>query len=164
MSACLCDRPTSNPKFCNRSCAASFNNRGLRRHSKERLPCVRCSSPLPSGNRAYCSQDCLSQHKIERWLSGEDNPFTKWCSVPTWIRRYMIEESGNACSSCQWKEVHPLTGSVPLQMNHVDGNCMNNAYENLQVLCPNCHSLTPNFGALNGESRRTERQRRRTEN
>lgn len=32
---------------------------------------------------------------------------------------------------------------------------MNNKEENLELLCPNCHSLTDNFGALNKNSTRT---------
>ena len=33
--------------------------------------------------------------------------------------------------------------------NLFDGNSLNNQEVNLQVLCPNCHSLTPNFGSRN---------------
>lgn len=36
-----------------------------------------------------------------------------------------------------------------LQIHHIDGNHYNNEESNLQLLCPNCHSLTPTFGALN---------------
>lgn len=44
---------------------------------------------------------------------------------------------------------------MPLEVHHIDGNCTNNKEENLQLLCPNCHSLTPNSGSLNkGNSKR----------
>ena len=33
-------------------------------------------------------------------------------------------------------------------MHHIDGDCTNNKMENLQLLCPNCHSLTSNFGSF----------------
>lgn len=48
-----------------------------------------------------------------------------------------------------WGEVNPYTNLVPLQIHHVDGNSTNNKEENLEVLCPNCHSLTENFGSRN---------------
>ena len=35
---------------------------------------------------------------------------------------------------------------------HIDGN---NEESNLQLLCPNCHSLTPTFGALNKKRNET---------
>jgi transcriptional regulator with XRE-family HTH domain len=37
------------------------------------------------------------------------------------------------------------TWSQTLEVHHVDGDKKNNARENLQVLCPNHHSVTPNF-------------------
>ena len=41
-------------------------------------------------------------------------------------------------------------------MHHIDGDCTNNKMENLQLLCPNCHSLTSNFGSLNKNSKRSQ--------
>ena len=34
-------------------------------------------------------------------------------------------------------------------VNHKDGNKANNKEDNLDLLCPNCHSLTKNYGSLN---------------
>ena len=49
------------------------------------------------------------------------------------------------CSECGvgsvWHE-KPLV----LQMHHLDGDRTNNLLENLQILCPNCHTQTPNYG------------------
>jgi 5-methylcytosine-specific restriction endonuclease McrA len=36
-----------------------------------------------------------------------------------------------------------------LQLEHKDGNSENNKPENLCLLCPNCHSQTPTYGAKN---------------
>ena len=36
-----------------------------------------------------------------------------------------------------------LNGPIPLELHHKDGNHYNNAFENLQILCPNCHALEP---------------------
>lgn len=60
---------------------------------------------------------------------------------------------------CGWNEVHTITGKVPIQMEHIDGNSTNNRLENLKLLCPNCHSLTPTYGALNKGSGRKNRKR-----
>lgn len=32
--------------------------------------------------------------------------------------------------------------SAPLEIEHIDGNALNNKEDNLILLCPNCHSLT----------------------
>lgn len=34
---------------------------------------------------------------------------------------------------------------LTIEIHHKDGNPLNNCESNLQYLCPNCHSLTPNF-------------------
>lgn len=35
---------------------------------------------------------------------------------------------------------------ITLQLDHIDGDRFNNAKENLQILCPNCHAQTETFG------------------
>ena len=32
-----------------------------------------------------------------------------------------------------------------IQLHHIDGNRDNNSLDNLQMLCPNCHSQTENY-------------------
>lgn len=34
---------------------------------------------------------------------------------------------------------------IVLQLHHIDGDHHNNSLENLQLLCPNCHSQTDNY-------------------
>ena len=50
---------------------------------------------------------------------------------------------------CGWHEKNVVTGRVPLEIDHIDGNSENNIESNLRLLCPNCHSLTPYFRNLN---------------
>lgn len=35
---------------------------------------------------------------------------------------------------------------IPLQLHHIDGNRYNFMLDNLQILCPNCHYQTDNWG------------------
>lgn len=48
----------------------------------------------------------------------------------------------NKCERCGLTEWlgHP----IPLELHHKDGNHYNNKLDNLEILCPNCHSLEPN--------------------
>lgn len=64
-------------------------------------------------------------------------------------KKYLIEVRGECCEVCGWAEVHSTTGKVPIEMHHVDGDSNNNLLENLQLLCPNHHSLTKTYKALN---------------
>lgn len=36
-----------------------------------------------------------------------------------------------------------------MQVHHINGNHRDNRIENLQILCPNCHSQTENYGSKN---------------
>lgn len=65
------------------------------------------------------------------------------------LRLRLIKETlkGNICEMCHntmW-----LGNSIPLELNHIDGNHVNNTLSNLQILCPNCHALTPNYRGKN---------------
>lgn len=42
-----------------------------------------------------------------------------------------------------------LNGKIPLELHHVNGVKTDNRLKNLQILCPNCHALTPNYRGKN---------------
>jgi hypothetical protein len=64
--------------------------------------------------------------------------------VTSKLRRKLIEDGikENKCEMCGVSEW--MGFPITLELHHVDGNRYNNVLENLQILCPNCHSLTPN--------------------
>lgn len=120
--------------------------------------CLECGSAIiesrKNRQRKYCDNKCQVLHQkatfIQRWKSGEEKGYGgKNHEVSGHIRQYLKDKRGNCCWKCGWCEVHPLTGLVPVQLNHIDGDATNCVEENLEFLCPNCHSLTPNFMALN---------------
>lgn len=62
------------------------------------------------------------------------------------LRERLIKEGykENKCEICG------LSGEdVSLELHHKDGDRTNNQLENLQILCPNCHSKTPNYRVKN---------------
>ena len=150
----------SRQKFCSHSCAATFNNlnrtTGGGRHNTR---CPRCNQKCKNRKQTYCSKKCRSLHLLEKWLDGE-NPVKGWGQVPEVIRQYLLEEVSYSCSKCGWNKIHPVTGSVPLEINHIDGDSQNNTKSNLEVLCPNCHSLTPTFRNLNPKGKGRRRGKR----
>ena len=60
------------------------------------------------------------------------------------IREGLIKLKCSGCGRTKW-----LNKPIPLNMDHVDGNHYNNSLDNLRLLCPNCHALTPNFAGKN---------------
>jgi len=53
------------------------------------------------------------------------------------------------CGISQW-----LGKPLSLALHHVNGDRLDNRLQNLQLLCPNCHSQTDTFGGRNGYARR----------
>lgn len=56
------------------------------------------------------------------------------------LKENLIENKCAICGLTKWQN-KPIT----LQLHHIDGNTNNNSLSNLQLVCPNCHSQTPNY-------------------
>jgi Zn finger protein HypA/HybF involved in hydrogenase expression len=54
------------------------------------------------------------------------------------------EHKCEVCGLMQWNGK-----KIPLELHHIDGNRYNNTLENIQILCPNCHSQTDNNSGKN---------------
>jgi 5-methylcytosine-specific restriction endonuclease McrA len=75
-----------------------------------------------------------------------------YCSTSL-LKERLFEEGlkEKRCENCL--ETEWLNTEIPLQLHHIDGDRKNNLLENLQILCPNCHSLTESYA---GKSNRNK--------
>lgn len=181
-------------QFCNRSCAASFNNKGRKHTEEEKIKishslqmknpnfngtfnpieknqqrnyvefdntkeyfCLNCGkkieNPYASKTNKFCCRECQTSFNtkqfIERWKNGEENGMKGAFSLSERVRNYLIEKNNGKCEKCGFEGINPYTSKSILQIHHIDGDCTNNKEDNLQVLCPNCHAMTENFGKRN---------------
>lgn len=129
--------------YCSRSCAAKINNVKFKKRVK-----------LARGRDARKS-------KVQKWLDGEWDGTTKE-GLSKCIRQFLLKEAKYTCqdgrSGCSgWGMYNPQSGKICLTVDHLNGNAYDNRPENLKVMCPNCHAMTPTFGALNKGSGRAHR-------
>ena len=110
--------------------------------------CINCGKTLHKGKK-YCSNNCQNdfQYKqyIKRWKEGKEIGIRGSYQISSHIRKYMFEKNNYSCEKCGWNKKNLYTNQIPLEIHHIDGDYMNNNEDNLQLLCPNCHSLTKNF-------------------
>ena len=154
---CLnCGEYTDNPKFCSRNCSAIFNNKLYpKRINNNKFKCMWCGVDIKRDN-ACCSRECRKLYNIysyiNKWMLHLENGMRGKSSVSTNVKYFLYNIYNNSCQKCNWGIIHPNTGIVPLDIHHIDGNCLNSYYENLELLCPNCHHLTDNYGSRNNEN------------
>lgn len=62
-------------------------------------------------------------------------------------RKVVISEQKNKCSHCGINEW--MGKPISLEVDHIDGDRKNNTRNNLEALCPNCHSQTATWRGRN---------------
>lgn len=125
--------------------------------------------PVKRYGSDFCSRSCsmFSQRELDyknyifRWLNHEELGH-RGIQTSLFVRRYLTELYNNSCHKCGWNEINKTTNKVPLEIEHKDGNYENCNPENLDLLCPNCHSLTPTYRALNKGNGRAFRRKNYT--
>lgn len=115
--------------------------------------CLNCNAPLNNRSTKFCSKQCQDEYqnniKINQWLDGKHNGMRGKTGTAKWIKDFLIKLFGEECMVCGWKMTNDHTGKIPIELEHIDGDYANNDITNLELLCPNCHSLTKTYKGAN---------------
>lgn len=122
----------------------------------EQLKCKQetLNSYLKKMNIEYAGQQ---NKKGQKKGSNQYISAIEYSQKKTGVKSYVLKQKlvrdgikENCCEICGisiWQGVE-----LPLELHHKDGNHFNNSLENLQILCPNCHSIQEgNSGANIGK-------------
>lgn len=124
--------------------------------------CLNCGKDISfsySSYHKYCSNSCQQEFEYNKWVNKykQNNSIaksTKWGQIPGYLKRYIFNKYENKCCKCGWSKINPYTQTLPLEIDHINGNYKDNSEDNLQLICPNCLSLTPTYrGANRGNGR-----------
>ena len=153
---------TKQRHYCSKECRNKHQSEIMKgnkiRKGQKEIHCLNCGKELNRKQNKYCSNKCQTEYQykeyIKCWKSGEENGGRGTYQLSSYIERYIREKYGNKCCKCGWSETNPFTNNIPLEIHHKDGDYTNNDEDNLELLCPNCHSLTDTYkNALNHKGR-----------
>jgi hypothetical protein len=120
--------------------------------SKQAKPlCRNCGNPVRRRPNVYCSPHC--QHQFKRRVKvGYGTARTRA------LKSYLLDCREHRCEICGLAEW--MGGSIPLELDHKDGDAANNGLDNLRLICPNCHAQTQTYKNRNiGRGRHYRRER-----
>lgn len=146
-----CGIETSNPRFCSRSHAATYNNTARPKRKQEGI-CKKCSQTCTK-TRSYCKEcwgERVKERSIERWNEetletvkgfGNANAGGRYPYIRTLSRKkYLESDKPKHCVVCGYslhfdvahiKDVSSFDVDTPISVvNHID---------NLVALCKNHH-------------------------
>lgn len=133
---------------------------------KNKYFCLNCGKELQqtsSSFHKFCDNKCQTQYQhnewINRWKNGEESGIVGKYGISNHIRKYLMDKYQCKCAQCGWGQENMHTHTIPLEVEHIDGNYQNNTEENLTLLCPNCHSLTATYKGANKGNGRKERKK-----
>jgi predicted nucleic acid-binding Zn ribbon protein len=110
--------------FCTSACYGIFN--------RKEIPCGACGKLILSQfNKKTCSRSCANVHRtgIKYHVNQPRNKAKDLRS----IKLRLLEFRGKKCERCKYNRVETL------QVHHIDRNRKNNSFDNLEIICPNCH-------------------------
>ena len=100
----------------------------------------------------------------QAWTKNTNNPVYREKYLPHLQKHSSLSSSNtkamlfrlklktNKCENCGLTEW--LGRPIVCELHHINGDSSDNRIENLQILCPNCHSQTDNFRNKNTFSKR----------
>lgn len=113
-----------------------------------------------------CRPDTLNSYLVKMGIKYEGNQggfgiksdpkrltaeeYIKSTTVKSSVLKKKLIEDGIKEAKCECCGLSEWMGKpIPLELHHIDGDRYNNLIINLEILCPNCHTFTDNYGAKN---------------
>jgi hypothetical protein len=110
--------------FCSNTCYGKF--------CRNEKPCVICGKMILSSlHKKTCSRSCSNKNRAGiKYGIRRPNDKVKNQEI---IKNRLIEMRGMKCESCGYNKYEIL------HIHHKDRDRSNNKFENLELVCPNCH-------------------------
>jgi hypothetical protein len=81
---------------------------------------------------------------LEEILEGKHGYYQTLKLKKRILKEGLMEHKCASCGISEWNGK-----DISLHLDHIDGNSSNHKFENLRLLCPNCHSQTDTYCGRN---------------
>ena len=92
------------------------------------------------GIQKFRKERLSNKYELQDILNGKYPHYNASHLNKRLINEGIKERKCECCGNTEW-----MGYPIVLELHHIDGNHMNHSLDNLQLLCPNCHSITDNF-------------------
>lgn len=132
-------------RFCGPKCSRGFSTKYKRLDINTKVSLALSGRSSPNSRFSKPHKFTAEDRKLGN-LNSTKNKQNKILALPFnerskfYKKKAIIEEQLGKCARCHldtW-----LGFPMKFELEHKDGNTLNNSRENLEVLCPNCHSFT----------------------
>jgi hypothetical protein len=133
-------------QVCNESLTMSEAARKLKMHLRTfRRYAIKfnCWNPNQSG-KGTKRKSPITKIKTEDIIDGKYPDFQTFKLKNRLLQEGYKEHKCECCGLSVWNGL-----PISLELHHKDGNRTNHKFENLQLLCPNCHAQTETYRAKN---------------
>lgn len=138
MGCANCNKPTDNPRFCSRSCAAQVTNRESVRRKKKDWNCERCGDACAARNK-YCD-DCRFPDYTKAEATYEAVPTATRFALIRRRAQVVVKDRPKVCVECGYSKHVEVCHVRAVKDFPPDARLSEiNASSNLVLLCPNCH-------------------------
>jgi len=131
-------------RFCSKKCARGFSSRDKRQEINRKVSLKLKGRETKSEHlRLEKNQrKALKRRKLALMIKWKSMPFEQLTKRAQ--RQLLLEDQNFRCSNCRHLFIWFGYQLIP-ELHHKDGNDKNRTYENSELLCPNCHSVTKNY-------------------
>ena len=142
---------STSKKFCNSSCAASFNNKLFPKRkpiASKLTNCLHCNKEFTfketQTKGKFCGTKCCGNFRTKQTIALF---YEGKLSDGGTLRSIMLKLFPQKCSVCNLSDW--FGKPMPVWVDHIDGCASNNAPSNLRFICPNCDTFNSTFGGRN---------------
>lgn len=133
----FCGKDTTNPAFCCKSCAASYNNKEFPKRRKEKK--ITDKKNLDKRYPIYVDWDKITLGDIV--YTADQVKSNRYTRVRDHAKRvYATSKNHQCCAHCGYSKHFEICHIKPIYMfDLITPISVINSLDNLVALCPNCH-------------------------